>query len=74
MYALYVLSKYIISNNIEFAIDLLNIKSSDMVKAVKKFREFRERERERKMIKMHCVVNATKSSYNAIRLPVTEIF
>lgn len=47
MYALYVLSKYIISNNIEFAIDLLNIKSSDMVKAVKKFREFREREREK---------------------------
>lgn len=71
MYALYVLSKYIISNNIEFAIDLLNIKSSDMVKAVKKFRE---RERKRKMIKMHCVVNATKSSYKAIRLPVTEIF
>lgn len=70
MYALYVLSKYIISNNIEFAIDLLNIKSSDMVKAVKKFREFRER----KMIKMHCVVNATKSSYKAIRLPVTDIF
>lgn len=47
MYALYVLIKYIISNNIEFAIDLLNIKSSDMVKAVKKFREFREREREK---------------------------
>lgn len=46
MYALYVLIKYIISINIEFAIDLLNIKSSDMVKAVKKFREFRERERE----------------------------
>lgn len=45
MYALYVLSKYIISNNIEFAIDLLNIKSSDMVKAVKKFRE-REREKD----------------------------
>lgn len=72
MYALYVLSKYIISNNIEFAIDLLNIKSSDMVKAVKKFREFRERDR--KMIKMHCVVNATKSSYKAIRSPVTDIF
>lgn len=72
MYALYVLSKYIISNNIEFAIDLLNIKSSDMVKAVKKFREFRERDR--KTIKMHCVVNATKSSYKAIRLPVTDIF
>lgn len=69
MYALYVLSKYIISNNIEFAIDLLNIKSSDMVKAGKKFRE-----RDRKMIKMHCVVNATKSSYKAIRLPVTDIF
>lgn len=69
MYALYVLIKYIISNNIEFAIDLLNIKSSDMVKAVKKFRE-----RDRKMIKMHCVVNATKSSYKAISLPVTKIF
>lgn len=68
MYALYVLSKYIISNNIEFAIDLLNIKSSD------RSSESSERERERKMIKMHFVVNATKSSYNAIRLPVTEIF
>lgn len=47
MYVLYVLSKYIISNNIEFVIDLFNIKSLDMVKVVKKFREFRERERER---------------------------
>lgn len=47
MYVLYVLSKYIISNNIEFVIDLFNIKSLDMVKVVKKFREFREREREK---------------------------
>lgn len=44
MYVLYVLIKYIISNNIEFVIDLFNIKSLDMVKVVKKFRE-RERER-----------------------------
>lgn len=70
MYVLYVLSKYIISNNIEFVIDLLNIKSLDMVKVVKKFREFRER----KMIKMYCVVNVIKLLYKVICLLVIEIF
>lgn len=74
MYVFYVLSKYIISNNIEFVIDLFNIKSLDMVKVVKKFREFRERERERKMIKMYCVVNVIKLLYKVICLLVIEIF
>lgn len=71
MYVLYVLSKYIISNNIEFVIDLFNIKSLDMVKVVKKFRE---RERKRKMIKMYCVVNVIKLLYKVICLLVIEIF
>lgn len=72
MYVLYVLSKYIISNNIEFVIDLFNIKSLDMVKVVKKFREFRERDR--KMIKMYCVVNVIKLLYKVICLLVIDIF